>query len=61
MIDPDTQALKLRFLAPTLIGLVAIVLVSVHRYLASTILGVLMLVASLVWIAVIISQERRRR
>jgi prepilin signal peptidase PulO-like enzyme (type II secretory pathway) len=60
MIDPDTQALKLRFLAPTLIGLVAIVLVSVHRYLASTILGVLMLVASLVWIGVIILQERRR-
>lgn len=60
MIDPDTQALKLRFLAPTLIGLVAIVLVSVHRYLASTILGVLMLIASLVWIGVFISQERRR-
>jgi prepilin signal peptidase PulO-like enzyme (type II secretory pathway) len=60
VIDPDTQALKLRFLAPTLIGLVAIVLVSVHRYLASTILGVLMLIASLVWIGVFISQERRR-
>jgi prepilin signal peptidase PulO-like enzyme (type II secretory pathway) len=60
MIDPATQAEKLRFLWPTLIAIVAIFLIGAHRYLASTILGALMLVASLVWIGVLVSKKRRR-